>query len=165
MDAPTRWDEIGWILQDTSLKIIADATGVGFDLRAYTDMESLTKQLFAMEAATRVRVTEACLKIAASPRSRHSLPKPLAYLVCRRAHCALDFTGMIFPETSLTSPIGEIPEHWTDEKVIRWLLTDLWERRFDHYLKLTAHWILTPFAWYGINPAAPHEKQHAAGLN
>ncbi len=66
---------------------------------------------------------------------------------------------MAFPPQAANSPFDEVPKTFTDERLIEWLLIDLWVRRFDHWLKLNAITLYGPFSFYGVGPADPATPQ------
>jgi hypothetical protein len=52
------------------------------------------------------------------------------------------------PPLAKDSPVLETD--WPAEKTAAWLLTELWERRHDSWLKLVALEWAGPFPFYGI---------------
>jgi len=78
--------------------------------------------------------------------------RPAAWGVMR-LQCACDFLGQMFPPLSKDDPSGEMRDGWTPQTASAWMLTELWERRSDHWLKLVALEWAGPFPFYGIEPA------------
>lgn len=117
--------------------------------------EEMTRWLFAQEEKCRADIDHISRLLATTLQ----LPTPLSpkerFYLGYRMMCALDFLGMAFPPEAKHSPLGEVPESWTDSKAIEWLLVDLWRRRCDHWLKLSAIGARGPFAFYGLTPAQP----------
>ena len=158
MDCTPRWEKICDLLED-ALHELMFRRSEKHDLREVKPTwDELTRQYFAEELLSRPAVDSAARHLAKLGVAPANLPPDVRWYLGFRIQCAHDFLGMIFPPQSLASPLTEIPQHWTDEKVIDWLLVDLWFRRFDHWLKLEAIGALGPFAFYGIDPADPSKE-------
>ncbi|MDT4967395.1 MAG: hypothetical protein QOJ64_2132 [Acidobacteriota bacterium] len=115
--------------------------------------EALTRHYFAEELASRDEVDSAARSIAADSGVPSDISNDARYYLLLRIQCAHDFLGMVFPPQSDSSPFSDIPESLTDRQATEWLLVNLWVRRFDHWLKITAAGVAGPFAFYGIDPA------------
>jgi hypothetical protein len=157
MDAKHDWDDIGWYLDEAKLAILR-----GINERpSYVDVqrrgwEALTRHYFAEELRLRPEVDELARCIARrKPVVASVSPDPRYYLILR-IQCAQDFLGMVFPPQSTWSPFADAPPVRGEADRIEWLLIDLWTRRFDHWLKLTAISLAGPFAFYGLDPADPN---------
>lgn len=151
MDAPDRWEDLGNRLQDV-LVLLSRAPAGKHDLRPEDETwESLARFFFADEFLNRPSVDRAVKQLArgVSP----DISPAVRYYLSIRIQCALDFTGMIFPPLADASPVGEITSDWSDQKTIEWLLIDLWNRRYDHWLKLNAIGVRGPFPFYGLEKA------------
>lgn len=70
-----------------------------------------------------------------------------------RLQCACDFLGQMFPPLSKDDPCREMRDGWSPQSAVAWMLTELWERRSDHWLKLVALEWAGPFPFYGIESA------------
>lgn len=70
-----------------------------------------------------------------------------------RCQCGCDFLGQMFPPLAKDGPCPEMAAGWTPDRALAWTLTELWERRADTWLKLTAVEWVGPFPFYGIEPA------------
>lgn len=58
----------------------------------------------------------------------------------------------MFPPLAKNGPVQETAKGWTSEKAAVWLLTELWERKSDTWLKLVAVEWIGPFPFYGVKP-------------
>ena len=156
MEATHDWDDIGWYLDDAKLAVLSGIK----ERPAYADIqhrgwEALTRHYFAEELRLRREVDELARCIARrKPVAPSASADPRYYLILR-IQCAQDFLGMVFPPQSAWSPFKNAPPQHNEAERIEWLLIDLWTRRFDHWLKLTAISLAGPFAFYGIDPADP----------
>jgi hypothetical protein len=81
------------------------------------------------------------------------VPEMDAVWLLMRCQCGCDFLGQMFPMLAKDGPCPEMDPDWSPEKALAWVLTELWERRFDTWLKLTAIEWVGPFPFYGTNPA------------
>lgn len=154
MDAPERWERIANDLQGMMMVLYSVNPGK-HDMGSAKNWEELTRHQFAAEAACRAEVDAAARFVV----EHHSLPTDISatgrYFLGLRVGCAGDFLGMVFPPQATESPFGEIPEDWSDADILRWLLVDLWTRRFDTWIKLSAIAVMGPFAFYGLTDANP----------
>jgi hypothetical protein len=91
------------------------------------------KQLSQAFSETEAEVKSAIKSVCAGTGVPDTLSPKGAYCLWARAMCALDFLGQILLEHS---PHQEPRRDWTDTQVLEWLMTDLWERRSDHWLRL-----------------------------
>ena len=157
MEAKHDWDDIGWYLDDAKLAILRGIK----ERPSYVEVqhqgwEALTRHYFAEEFRLRPEVDELARRIA----RRESLPDSVSadprYYLILRIQCAQDFLGMVFPPQSTWSPLLDAPPGESEARRIEWLLIDLWNRRFDHWLKLMAVSLAGPFAFYGLDPADPN---------
>lgn len=159
MDCPTRWENIGQILERISYEMLLTGSG-RHDMRdVEPTWEALTRFHFAKEHELRSEIDALARKIAKQQRPPEKTSPAARYYLALRFGCAMDFLGMVFPPQAAASPFGEIPAEWSNQQVIEWLLVDLWLRRFDVWLKLDAISAMGPFAFYGLEPADPRVPQ------
>lgn len=156
MDSPNRWEHLGRHLQAVAESTLFRSTD-RHDLTRVKPptWEGLVRHYFKEELSARAE-TDAAIRnyVAAGDEVPLSVSTAARYYLMIRIQCAHDFLGMVFPPQSAQSPFGDDPDNsWTDRELIEWLLIDLWVRRFDHWLKLTAISLMGPFAFYGIGPA------------
>ena|ERR1700694_3840206 len=121
--------------------------------------EDLTRHYFAQESQLRPKIDSAARHMAKHKTPPNKLPADVRYYLGLRFGCAMDFLGMIFPPQAAAAPFDDISPDWSDERLIEWLLIDLWVRRFDHWLKPDAISVMGPFAFYGLKPADPTVAQ------
>ena len=154
MESTHDWNDIGWYLDNAKLAVLR-----GIKQRpSYVDVqhqgwEALTRHYFAEELRSRREVDELARCIARRKPIAASASPDRRYYLILRIQCAQDFLGMVFPPQSEWSPFADAPPLKSEAERIEWLLIDLWTRRFDHWLKLTAISLAGPFAFYGIHPA------------
>jgi hypothetical protein len=155
MDSPDRWEHVGRYLQSVAESTLFRST----DRQEFTrglppTWEELVRHYFKEEAAYRGETDRVVRTFVAREHEVPiSLPPVVRYHLLIRIQCAHDFLGMVFPPLSDLSPFGPPSGHFSNAEVIEWLLLDLWQRRFDHWLKLTAISLRGPFAFYGIDSA------------
>ena len=121
--------------------------------------EALARHYFAEESKLRSHVDIVARELVRLGGLPNGTRGDVRYYLAQRLMCALDFLGMVFPPQAESAPFGEVPAQWTDEKIIEWLLVDLWVRRFDTWLKLDAISVMGPFPFYGLQPADPRIAQ------
>jgi hypothetical protein len=151
MDCTPRWENCCHSLAEL-LPSLVDACHRAVTKEPQGDWETLTRWYFSKEAETSKEVEQAVQHIAKTLTIPEHLSDEASMQLAMRIQCALDFSGMIFPPQAAASPISEIPESWTESDIYKWLLSDLWLRRHDHWLKLEALGARGPFAFYGIGP-------------
>jgi hypothetical protein len=153
MESPNRWTALGDRLQHIAESSVREFTERPSYLSVQpATWEALTRHYFAEELSLRDSVDSAA-RVVATGRVPGNISNDTRYYLLLRIQCAQDFLGMAFPPQSAGSPFPDVPESWSDREAIEWLLIDLWVRRFDHWLKLTAISLAGPFAFYGIDPA------------
>lgn len=157
MEAMHDWDDIGCYLDDAKLAVLRGTK----ERPAYVDVqrqgwEALTRHYFAEELRLRLEVDELARCVARRKPVAASVSADPRYYLILRIQCAQDFLGMVFPPQSTWSPFADAPPGKSEARRLEWLLIDLWNRRFDHWLKLTAISLAGPFAFYGIDPADPN---------
>jgi hypothetical protein len=86
-----------------------------------------------------------------------SLPEDVTgrekFYLLQRILCARDFMAAMFPPgREGKSPIAGLSPGQSPAEVIWWMLHDLWDHRFDHWLKLAAMATLGLFPLYGLVP-------------
>ncbi len=155
MDSPARWDRIECLLQDALAELALRRADKHNLMEVKPTWDDLTRHYFAEEFLFRLEVDSASRHVATHAIAPHELSSAVRWYLLFRIQCALDFLGMIFPPQASACPFSEIPRSWSDERVVEWLLVDLWVRRFDHWLKLTAIGHRGPFAFDGLEPANP----------
>jgi hypothetical protein len=159
MDAPQRWEKLGWTLNDWGLELVRRG-GEKFHLQPVEKTwESLALFLFSAEQSSRKEVDAVIQFAARNMRLQDSISPKARFFLGYRIMCAHDFFGMAFPPESQKSPIPDVPASWSDAQIIQWLLVDLWQRRHDHWIKLSAIGLVGPFGFYGIGEADPNKKQ------
>lgn len=159
MDCPPRWEQIGQTLDQFTHALLRIPAG-RHDMSAVgSDWTDLTRHYFAEESNVRSEVDKAARHMAKRKEPPHNLTAAARYYLSLRVGCALDFLGMVFPPKSADAPFGDVPSDWSDERLIEWLLIDLWTRRFDTWLKLDAISAMGPFAFYGLEPADPFAQE------
>ena len=155
MDTPEYWSRQGNWLQELLMETI-QSSRERHDIGAHIkDWTAMTEHYFAEEFLFRSEVDKAVDEATAHGRLPKAISPAARYYLCIRIQAALDFLGMIHPPLAKSAPFGDIPDDWAAVDAARWLLKDLWIRRFDHWLKLTAIGNMGPFAFYGIDPADP----------
>ncbi|MDD2763465.1 MAG: hypothetical protein PHE83_05765 [Opitutaceae bacterium] len=159
MDAPQRWDAIGWRLQAWLVDLLQRDGEKHAIAAAENTWESMTLFLFPDEQASREEVDQLVRDAVRLGRLPPTISPRARYYLGYRIQCALDFEGMLFPPLSKGSPFGELRRAWSDGQLIEWLLIDLWARRHDHWLKLNAIGVLGPFAFYGVGPTDPSQPR------
>lgn len=155
MDCPARWESIGQILERILYEMLLTGGGRHDMRHVEATWEALTRFHFAQERKLRSEIDTLARSIAKQQRPPEKSSPAVRYYLALRLSCAMDFLGMVFPPQVGASPFGEIRADWSDQRVIEWLLIDLWVRRFDHWLKLDAISAMGPFAFYGLEPADP----------
>lgn len=108
--------------------------------------------LFAQERKHRATATLAARQLARAE-GDVDVPRRDAMWVWIRCGCACDFLGQVYPPLAIRSPLGELESGWTENQAMEWLLTELWERRADTWLKLLAMEWCGPFPFYGLEAA------------
>jgi hypothetical protein len=156
MDSPDRWEQVGQYLQIVAGKLLSrSAERYDYSSAEPPTWEGLVRYYFEEEAKSRTETDRVIREFVATKREvLDSLSPASRYYLLLRMQCAHDFLGMAYPPDSDQSPFGAPGQDFTDRELIKWLLMDLWYRRFDHWLKLTAIGIRGPFAFYGIEPAS-----------
>lgn len=159
MDAPQRWEKIGWQLHHWSIDLL-ERGGEKFQLSpAEKTWESLALFLFSEEQSSRKEV-EAVIRFAArNMRLQDAVSSKARFFLGYRIQCAHDFIGMAFPPEAQKSPFTDPPHTWSDAQLVEWLLINLWQRRHDHWVKLSAIGVYGPFGFYGVGSADPNRKQ------
>lgn len=159
MDSPPRWEQIGQTLDQLSHALVLSNVGRHDMSSVGGTWEALTRHYFAEEAKLRSKVDAAAREMAQMGERPNAIRAEVRYYLALRFMCALDFLGMVFPPQAQNAPFGEVPADWSDERVIEWLLVDLWVRRSDTWLKLDAISAMGPFPFYGLEPADPNVAQ------
>jgi|GEM_PF-2222682 len=156
MDAPDRWEQLGRDLQSVAESTLFQSTDLHLLSRGRpSTWEELVRHYFKEELSSRAETDSAVRNhVAVGCEVPSSFSRAARYYLMLRIQCAHDFLGIVFPPQSQRSPFGSPGPNFTDRELIEWLLIDLWERRFDHWLKLTAIGVAGPFAFYGIDPAS-----------
>ena len=108
------------------------------------------KLLYRLERKERSQTTHALKSLVLGKSAVGQLGIGPAAWGVMRLQCACDFLGQMFPPLSKGDPCGEMRDDWTPETACAWMLTELWERRSDHWLKLVALEWAGPFPFYGI---------------
>jgi len=161
MDAPDRWEQLGRDLQSVAESILFQSTDFpNLSRERPSTWEGLVRHSFNEELSSRAETDSAVRNHVALGREVPSSVSTVArYYLMLRIQCAHDFLGMAFPPQSSFSPFPDAAQELSDRELIEWLLIDLWVRRFDHWLKLTAIGVTGPFAFYGIEAADPSIEQ------
>jgi len=152
MNSPNRWNAVGDRLNDRLYDLVGACQRACSSLLEEMEWPDLTRRYFAEDMLSRPALERAARHVAAQNRVPAGLSEMESFLLGLRIHCALDFLGMVFPPLAQASPFGDVPPDWSDEALCEWLLIDLWNRRFDHWLKLDAVGSRGPFPFYGLEP-------------
>jgi len=146
--AVNRWDVAGEFLTELTRQVVG---GPG-EILEQQDLESTIRLLFRQDQQSRVRIEKMVARLALDG----SLP-PLdpwtSLLLWMRSMCALDFLAQILTERQGSPVVPQPPQSIETSELLSWLLTDMWNRRGDHWMKLVALEFCTPFPFYGLTPA------------
>jgi len=151
METPKRWDAIGWKLQGALVRMVSEIAGDPYDFLtpASKGLNHLIEHLFAEELIFRPETDRAAKALSLEPqRTPAGLSSASRYFLFLRIQCGQDALAVPFPPQATSSPFADLS--WSDSQAIAWLLNDVWRRRFDHWLKLTALAIHGPFPFYGL---------------
>ena len=155
MDCSKRWDEAGNYMNVLLLQIIPRLESVSFQNDG-DDFETTVEKLFAAEDRLREKTDGLLLNVFSGGDALDRACPESLYMVSLRIQAAMDFLGQLFLPYSKNDPFSDpLPEEWADMEMMRWLLVDLWHRRADHWMKLVAMALRTPFAFYGLEDADP----------
>jgi len=156
MDCPKKWEEVGNTLMHLQNHFLTERV-----IRAMAAMMAEIQRdgfeigvpyLYKLERQNRARVT-----LRAKNMFRDGCDVQVSGIeglwLLIRAQCACDFLGQMFPPMAKEGPISDIPPNWDTDKTCSWMLTELWDRRSDSWLKLVALEWAGPFPFYGIEAA------------
>jgi len=161
MQPPPKWDSLMSELQRLLVILLMPRMPEVWTYQETTfdplrgDLAALTRKLFSEEERSRedaARATVHAVRQKALPAT--TSPAAMCFLM-QRALCAGSFLGECFPPQSIETPVSELP--WPQEKCLLWLLDDLWARRRDTHLKLTALALHDDLPFFGLEPSAPNE--------
>jgi hypothetical protein len=154
MDSPDRWEQVGQYLQIVAGKLLSRSTErYDYSSAEPPTWEGLVRYYFEEEAKSRTETDRVIREFVATKREvLDSLSPAARYYLLLRMQCAHDFLGMAFPPDSDKSPFEASGQDFADPALIEWLLIDLWYRRYDHWLKLTAIGIRGPLRFTELNP-------------
>jgi len=152
MDMPARWLELERMLWFWFEEITPGILS-RYDPQAKDgDWQKLVLRLRSDERLRRTRIEAAISRALRTRQPPQGLSRKDAFYFGRRILCAVDHLETCWWMNSEKSPFGDIPKRWSDQSALRWLLIDLWNRRFDHWLKLHAIAKHGSFPFYGIHP-------------
>jgi hypothetical protein len=158
MECPQKWERVGNGLQNLQelLLTVPDVVRVhqlfAGEVRRL-GFEDGAKLLFSHERKERSQTTLQAKSYLLGKIGVDQIGIGQAAWMVMRLQCACDFLGQMFPPMAKDAPCAEMPDGWTPETTAAWLLTELWERRSDHWLKLVAMEWVGPFPFYGIEVA------------
>jgi len=155
MDCPANWQAVENALQNTKGILLTPRVAAALDLiRGEVQklgFEKGLRCLCELERKERSQVNLAARKLAMGS-GQLDMPELHALWLVIRCENAGDFLGQMFPPLAKSGPCGGLQPPWTRESALSWMLTELWERRFDTWLKLVALSWCGPFPFYGIDP-------------
>jgi hypothetical protein len=155
MECPSEWNEAGENLQRLTQGMMHRALPYLPRLapKVQSGFGPLVIFLFAEDRRLRADLDLACKRSGHETAHLLRLSPSMAYFLFLRCQCANDFVGQLFPPASREDPFGSLPQGWDVTRLQGWLLTELWNRRSDHWLKLVANELVGPFPFYGIEDA------------
>jgi hypothetical protein len=155
MTPPAEWNEAGENLQRLTHGALERALPYLSRLspNIQAGFEPLVRFLFAEERRVRAGLELVCKRAGCGTVDLQRLSPSMAYFLYLRCQCGNDFAGQLFPPASREDPFGGPPDGWSVSRIQVWLLTELWNRRSDHWMKLVALEIVGPFPFYGIEDA------------
>lgn len=118
-------------------------------IRRFPKWENLTLHLYREEETMRSELDAVARHIAEFQELPTRTTSVGRFYLGFRIQCALDSLGIFHPPDK-ASPVNDLPNDWSEQKAIEWLLIDLWARRGDHWLKLCAIGLVGPFPFYGV---------------
>jgi hypothetical protein len=153
MDAPKHWDDVNMAIMRWNQSLLLNGLAK-HDLKPEPETwEGLTRFFFDDESECRDEVDDLVRYFAKHDRAPESVTTRARFYFMARCLCAHDFTGMLFPTDAETSPFSAPPKGFSTNRLAEWVLIDLWHRRFDHWLKLSAIGYYGAFPFYGLTPA------------
>lgn len=158
MDCPEEWEKAGFALKNLQRQMttprVAAALGLLSSQVRELGFEKGLRYLSGLERKDRGRVS---LRAAPHRLGKEDIPELEAVWLVLRCECACDFLGQMFPMMAKDGPCQEMGRGWDAARALGWLLTELWHRRSDTWLKLLAMEWAGPFPFYGIAPAKEWE--------
>ncbi len=156
MECPEKWELVGNALVNLKSRLLTQRVVVAMNLVRQEvhrlGVEKGIECLFGLERRERARTSLEANRLAKGE-GVMELGEIHALWLVMRCECAADFLGQMFPPLSKNGPCQEIPAGWTEEDALAWVLTELWNRKSDSWLKLVALEWIGPFPFYGIEPA------------
>ena len=156
MECPEKWEAVCNGLQNFQTLLltprVVTALALIRDEVRRQGFETGLRWLYGLERKERAKVTLTAKTLLARA-GPLDIPEIQAVWLVVRCECAGDLLGQMFPPLSKSSPVREMGMGWTQEAALAWMLTELWERRSDHWLKLVALEWVGPFPFYGIEAA------------
>lgn len=156
MDAPPNWTATGDGLANLcemfqTPEVLRVLATMAQQMR-HMGFEKGLPDLFALERTSRAQVSRLARQMTQSGRPIEPPPLLDAVWILLRCQCACDFLGQLHPPLAKDGPVPEMAAGWTPEMAAAWLLTELWERKADVWLKLLAVEWLGPFPFHGVKP-------------
>jgi hypothetical protein len=156
MDCPEKWELVGNALVNLQQRMLSPRVLAVLNLfQQEIHKQGFEKGLPFLYGHERKERAQATLTARRLTRGEGVLefPEIQAVWLILRCQCASDFLGQMFPPLAKSGPCVEVAEGWTPDTALEWVLTELWERRADTWLKLVAMEWAGPFPFYGIEPA------------
>lgn len=155
MECPPDWNEAGEHLQALTMDAMQIALPYLEKLapQIQAGFEPLVRFLYKEDRRLRAQLDLASVNAAFEKPDSLRISPSMAYFLFLRCQCANDFSGQLFPPASREDPFGSLPPGWDVRRLKAWLLTELWNRRSDHWLKMVALELVGPFPFYGLEDA------------
>ena len=154
MEAPTEINEIlGWLASFTAAchKAIIDKGVRPACLEPGLSVEDMTYLMFTEEELSHNEAEQAAFCAVTGGADGETLSTEALYFLIQRAMCASDFLGQVYPPAAQDGPFLLSPD-WNQAMRTAWLLCELWNRRGDHWMKLTCLQLSSGIPLYGILP-------------
>ena len=153
MKCPEKWEAVSHGVQNLQDLLFREPAVVQFHQMLAVEVRRIgfeqgTRLIYSLERKDRARTTHTLTSLVLGKNGLSEVGIGPAAWGVMRLQCATDFLGQMFPPLCKASPVMEMD--WTPETTMVWLLTELWERRFDSWLKLVALEYVGQFPFYGI---------------
>ena len=158
MNCPDKWEAVGKGCLNLQNLLLTDPQILKFHGMLAAETRRLgfvegTRLLYSLERKARAQTTSELKAFVLGKTGLEQMGIGSAAWAVMRLQCACDFLGQMFPPMSKDDPCAEMRNQWSVERACVWILTELWERRFDSWLKLVAMEWIGPFPFYGIEDA------------
>lgn len=146
-----RWEQIGDLLFDADTRLLR--AGRARFSGEWKTLPGLLELLFHQEQLHRSAVDSLARQFSQTG----STPEAEDwddYFLGQRLLNACDFLAQIMHEDSQGCSLIPQPDSaYTDVRLIEWLLTAMWQRRYDHWLKMVAMSVALDRPLYGLEDA------------